>query len=123
MQEDVDRIFKKEFPKDAEVRLAGDAEVTLHVDKLRMVPGEQKNLPTSALGWEGGGDIAINMKESSGRVAAEPFFSVMGEFPPDAELVLLHGRTGKVRFKLESEPLVPRWIRRLGQLLQKRFQF
>jgi putative peptide zinc metalloprotease protein len=88
-----------------------------------VVPGEQMNLPTPALGWEGGGDVAINMRESSGRVAAEPFFSVIGQFQPDAGLTLLHGRTGKVRFELESEPLLPRWIRRLGQLLQKRFQF
>jgi len=123
MQEDVDRIFIKNAIPPAEVRLPGDASVVLKVEQLRVVPGEQKNLPTPALGWEGGGDIAINMKESSGRVAAEPFFSVIGQFPSDNELVLLHGRTGKVRFQLESEPLLPRWIRRLGQLLQKRFQF
>jgi putative peptide zinc metalloprotease protein len=122
MQEDVDRIFKREFPY-AEVRLPGDAEVTLKVENFRVVPGEQKNLPTSALGWEGGGDIAINTRESSGRVAAEPFFSVIGQFDERPDFTLLHGRTGKVRFKLESEPLLPRWIRRLGQLLQKRFHF
>jgi putative peptide zinc metalloprotease protein len=118
----VDRIFKREFPY-AEVRLPGDAEMTLKVENFRVVPGEQKNLPTSALGWEGGGDIAINTRESSGRVAAEPFFSVIGQFDERPDFTLLHGRTGKVRFKLESEPLLPRWIRRLGQLLQKRFHF
>lgn len=122
LQQDVDRIFKKPY-EIAEVRLPGDAEMTLNVEKFRVVPGEQKNLPTPALGWEGGGDIPINMKESSGRVAAEPFFAVIGQFQDNKDLMLLHGRTGKIRFKLESEPLVPRWLRRLGQLLQKRFQF
>lgn len=122
MQEDVDRIFRPEFPQ-AEVRLPGIAEVRLGVEKLRAVPGEQVNLPTPALGWEGGGDVAINMKERSGRVAAEPFFAVIGEFQHGGDVALLHGQTGKIRFKLENEPLVPRWIRRLGQLLQKRFQF
>ena len=36
--------------------------------------------------------------------------------------LLLDGRSGKIRFDLEPEPLLPRWIRRLRQLLQKRYQ-
>jgi hypothetical protein len=35
---------------------------------------------------------------------------------------LLHGRAGKIRFNLEPEPLLPRWLRRLQQLLQKRYR-
>ncbi|HEY1172066.1 MAG TPA: biotin/lipoyl-binding protein [Verrucomicrobiae bacterium] len=122
LQEDVDRIFRPEIPQ-AEVRLPGTAEMPLGVGKLRAIPGEQMNLPTPALGWQGGGDVAINTQERSGRMAAEPFFAVTGEFSETPEIALLHGQTGKIRFKLENEPLVPRWIRRLGQLLQKRFQF
>jgi hypothetical protein len=39
-----------------------------------------------------------------------------------ADLALLDGRSGKIRFDLEPEPLLPRWMRRLWQLLQKRYQ-
>jgi hypothetical protein len=37
-------------------------------------------------------------------------------------IALLHGRSGKIRFDLDPEPLLPRWLRRLYQLLQKRYQ-
>ena len=123
LQEDVDRIFQQKFPQ-AEVRLPGDADVVMKITEFRKVPGEQKTLPTAALGWGGGGDVAVSTKDNSGRTATEPFFSVIGQFEAkDEDVVLLHGRTGKVRFDLPSEPLIPRWFRRLGQLLQKRFQF
>ncbi len=122
LQEDVDRIFQQKFPQ-AEVRLPGDAEVLLKISDFRKVPGEQKTLPTAALGWGGGGDVAVSTKDNSGRTASEPFFSVIGQFQSEGDAVMLHGRTGKVRFDLPSEPLIPRWFRRLGQLLQKRFQF
>ena len=122
LQEDVNRIFQREFPQ-AEVRLPGEAGNLASVTQFRVVPGEQKTLPSPALGWASGGDVAVNLKDNSGQQAAEPFFSVVGQFQSVGEATLLHGRTGKVRFQLPSEPLLPRWFRRLGQMLQKRFQF
>jgi hypothetical protein len=38
------------------------------------------------------------------------------------DVALIHGRSGRIRFDLEPEPLLPRWLRRLWQLLQKRYQ-
>lgn len=122
LQEDVDRIFRHQLPG-TEVRLFGQVEEVLQVAELRVVPGEQRVLPSPALGWMAGGDVATNLRDKEGRTAAEPFFSVIGRVSPGAEAALLHGRTGKIRFKLEDQPLLPRWIRRLSQLLQKRFQF
>ncbi|MBI5775258.1 MAG: biotin/lipoyl-binding protein [Verrucomicrobia bacterium] len=122
LQEDVNRIFQREFPQ-AEVRLPGEAGKLASITQFRVVPGEQQTLPSPALGWAGGGDVAVNLKDQSGQKAVEPFFSVVGQFQSSGEVTLLHGRTGKVRFELPSEPLLPRWFRRLGQMLQKRFQF
>jgi hypothetical protein len=34
----------------------------------------------------------------------------------------MDGRIGEIRFDLPSEPLLPRWMRSLRQLLQKRYQ-
>lgn len=121
LQEDVDRIFRREYPR-AEVRLYGEVEDLIEIKDLRVVPGEQRVLPSPALGWQAGGDIATNMRDQHGREAAEPFFSVVGQVTPRSEVAFLHGLTGKVRFRLENEPLLPRWVRRLGQLLQKRFK-
>ena len=80
-------------------------------------------LPSPALGWAAGGEVPVMMNDDKqGNKAAEPFFEVQVEIPDEsAAVALLHGRTGKIRFDLESEPLLPRWLRRLWQLLQKRY--
>ncbi len=61
-------------------------------------------------------------QDAQGQHAAEPFFEVRVELQPAGDVALMHGRTGKVRFDLESEPLLGRGIRKLRQLLQKRYQ-
>jgi hypothetical protein len=48
-----------------------------------------------------------------------PFSNQFFRLQPAA---LLHGRSGKIRFDLDPEPLLPRWIRRVRQLLQQRYQ-
>ena len=121
LQEDADTLFGHEL-RGAEVRLPGEAAIKLPVRHWRIVPGEQQTLPSAALGWKGGGDVPVSMDDSHGNHAAEPFFIVICELEPPAGFILLDGRSGKVRFDLPSEPLLPRWWRRLRQLLQKRYQ-
>ena len=70
----------------------------------------------------GGGEVPVSAKDAQGRQTKEPFFEVRAQIPAAAEVALLHGRSGKIRFDLEPEPLLPRWIRRLLQLLQQRYQ-
>jgi len=120
-QEEVDRLFARRHDA-AEVRLFGQAGEVCRLHSLRFIPAEQYVLPTVALGWAGGGDIPVSRKDQQGRVTEEPFFSVIGQLtaPPDVQLV--HGRTGRVRFAIGNEPLLPRAIRKLQQLLQKRYQ-
>lgn len=121
LQEDVDRIFQRKFPF-AEVRFLGESEDIHRIEDLKVVSGSQTQLPSPALGWQGGGDVAVNLEDRSGRTTAEPFFLVTGQFPAASASSLLHGRTGVVRFQLPREPLMKRWIRSLRQLLQRRFQ-
>jgi hypothetical protein len=59
--------------------------------------------------------------DAQGLHAAEPFFEVRA-LVITSEAALVHGQAGKARFDLQPEPLLPRWIRRLHQLLQKRYQ-
>jgi len=54
--------------------------------------------------------------------SAEPFFEVRAEVPATPTVASLHGRSGKIRFERDWEPLLPRWIRSLRQLMQKRYQ-
>ena len=59
---------------------------------------------------------------SEGRAAREPFFEVRATLASDGSGTLRHGRSGVIRFDLPAEPLLPRWIRSLRQLLQRRYQ-
>ncbi len=107
----------------ASVRLAGQAATKLPVTAWRVIPGGQSILPSAALGWAGGGEIPVAEEgNEQGNKSAEPFFEVIGELGPARNVALLDGRSGKINFQMPAEPLLPRWIRSLWQLLQKRYQ-
>ena len=120
-QEDVDSLFARKMSS-AEVRLHGEAGKTIAVGHWKVIPGGQRTLPSPALGWKGGGEVPIAADDPHGTKAAEPFFQVLATLPSGGEVALLDGRSGKIRFDLQPEPLLPRWIRSLRQLLQKRYQ-
>ena len=121
LQADVNRLFTRQYPH-AEVRMHGQADVVMQIDRLRVVPAEQVSLPSPALGWGSGGEVPIAADDPQGRKAAEPFFAVRGSVLANTDVAVLHGRSGKIRFDLPPEPLLPRWINELRQLLQKRYQ-
>ena len=120
-QEDVDALFARTMPG-AEVRLIGQVSSVVKVNGWKVIPGEQRMLPSSALGWLGGGEVAVAPDDPQGRRTAEPFFEVRARLQSSPGVALLDGRSGKIRFDLKAEPLLPRWTRRLWQLLQKRYQ-
>jgi putative peptide zinc metalloprotease protein len=120
-EEDVDALFTPSI-SGAEVRLRGQAAQRIRIERWKVIPGEQQTLPSAALGWLGGGDVAVAPDDPQGRKAAEPFFKVLAKLPPQSTAALLDGRSGRIRFNLGSEPLLPRWIRRTWQMLQKRYQ-
>ncbi|MBM3879912.1 MAG: peptidase M50 [Verrucomicrobia bacterium] len=121
-QEEGDRLFAVALSR-AEVRLFGQAGQRLSVRSFQVIPGEQSRLPSAALGWLAGGSVAVKPDDPEGRQAAEPFFEVRAEMGSGAEgAALFHGRSGKIRFDLPDEALLPRWIRSLRQLLQRRYQ-
>lgn len=120
-QEDGDRVFSQAFPT-AEVRLPGEAGRRVSVSQVQVIPAERQRLPSPALGWQAGGPVATTARDPEGRQAVEPFFELRGDLAPGSGATLLHGRAGKIRLDLPNEPLLPRWIRTLRQLLQRRYQ-
>lgn len=118
-QEDVDRLFGQDLA--GEIRIVGQAHASIAASNIRVIPAEQQTLPSPALGWAGGGNVAVATDDTSGRRAAEPFFEVRADVPV-SDLSAIHGRAGSLRFELGSEPLLPRWTRSLRQLLQRRYQ-
>jgi len=120
-QEDVNGLFGRDI-RHAAVRLNGDAGTLIPVSAWRVIPGEQRMLPSAALGWKGGGDIPVAADDTSSSKTVEPFFEVVGKLDKSRQAPVLDGRSGKIRFALPPEPLLPRWTRDLWQLLQKRYQ-
>lgn len=120
-QQQVSRLFAGEV-KSSAVKLSGQSEITIPVLDYIKIPMEHTNLPSAALGWAGGGEVAIDTTDSRGIKAAEPFYELKARISLDTKASLLHGRSGRMMFTLEKAPLLRQWWRNLRQLVQKRYQ-
>ncbi|GAB0055859.1 hypothetical protein SIID45300_00157 [Candidatus Magnetaquicoccaceae bacterium FCR-1] len=106
-----------------EVRLRGQEEINLQAQATVVMPFEQGQLPSRALGMAGGGEIAVSNTDSSGLTAAESFFRIESvlSVDPQSHVRLAHGRVGTMRLTLSDRPLFAQWERKLRQLFQRRF--
>ena len=120
-QADVSELFAQGIRK-AEVKLAGQASVPMVVTEYATIPMEQTHLPSVALGYAGGGDIAIDTRDAQGVKTSEPYYQVRASVQSDPEVALMHGRSGRIRFSLAPKPLAWQGWRKLRQLVQKRYQ-
>ena len=123
-QDDASELFtgKKLY---SEVRLSGQANHVIDVHNYDVIPMEQRDLPSDALGWGAGGDIAINQPSGDGQGSpqtSEPFFEVKANISKLDDIIYYHGRSGKIRFTLPMKPLGLQGIHKLRQLIQKRYQ-
>jgi putative peptide zinc metalloprotease protein len=123
-QEQADIMFQKNF-QHAELRLSGQADATLALPKVTIIPFQSDRLPSTSLGWLGGGDIAVNTQEPSGTKATESFFLLQSEIPAEQcrGLTVLHGLSGTLRLQTPAQPLIRQAYRAVTQLVQKRYAF
>lgn len=120
-QEDVSRLFSG-TPRNVNIRLNGDAFKELNTENVQVIPTAQDKLPSSALGWHGGGDIETKTDGYSEQTA-EPVYLVRSALVDVQNQVLkMHGRSGKIRFDLGSTPLALQGIRKARQALQKYYR-
>lgn len=107
-----------------QVRLRGQSDVDLAVGDLVILPFERARLPSVALGWLGGGDLAVSTQDDRGDKAIEAFFEVRTSLLPetDDDLRLMHGLKGVLRIELPPRSLFRRASDSLRQLMQKRYQ-
>lgn len=125
-QEQADELFRHSGA-DAALRLAGQSEFTLAVPRYTLIPYQRDKLASSALGFAGGGEIAVKPNDQSGEVSAETFFEVRAALPETLEqqrrdgLTLLPGMSGILRIDLPGEPLYSQARKGLQQLFQKRY--
>ena len=120
-QDDAANLFAEEINK-AEVRIFGEAGENIDVSTYQIIPFQHEKLPSAALGWLGGGEVAVSMSDESGLQTAEPFFQIYAYLKAPHEATLMHGRSGKLRFTMNPKPLLYQWVSSLRQLLQRRYQ-
>jgi len=120
-QDEAANLFVDQIRK-VEVRLYGQGGTNLTVRSFQIIPFQHERLPSAALGWFGGGEVAVSVSDETGLQAAEPFFQIYANLRLDPSVTFLHGRAGKIRFSLPPEPLLVQWTRKIRQFLQKRYQ-
>ncbi|MBI1338205.1 MAG: hypothetical protein GC164_14770 [Phycisphaera sp.] len=82
----------------------------------------QTELPSAALGYRVGGNIAVSKDDRDGKTAVEPFTEVHIRPDPEAIKALRSGQRVVVRFDLGQRPLGVQWYRSILQTLQSRFR-
>jgi putative peptide zinc metalloprotease protein len=117
-QQDIDLV--RNATRGVEVRLAEHIADKVRASVKRVVPSASEQLPTAALGTQGGGQVAVDPGDKEGRKALQRYFQIDVELPP-AERALHVGARAYVRFDHGWEPLGFQWYRRARQLFLSRF--
>ncbi len=106
-------------------KLFGSTKYPLTLSDVKINPYKKEELPSAALGWLGGGDVAVSTSDRSGKKTTESFFEISGKLSAENEtsaLKLLHGRAGVLRLTLAPEPLALVAYRKFRQTMQKRYK-
>ena len=116
-QQDIDLV--RQSTERVDVRLAERlTEVTPALVK-RVVPSASDELPSPALGSQGGGEIAVDPTDQEGRRAVQKYFQVDVEL--DAEKRPVHiGGHAYIRFHHGWQPIGVQWYRSARQLFLSR---
>lgn len=120
-QKEISELFSQKTVS-TEIRLRGQSESQIKVKEFTVIPMEQNILPSPALGFMGGGEIEVNPGDSSGVKTTEPFYEVRSIVEKNPSTLLLHGRSGKIRFFLGYRSLLWQAWRSIRQLIQKHYQ-
>lgn len=103
-----------------QVRLAERVGEILTAQLQRVVPAAVKELPSAALGADGGGQVPMDPKDPKGLTAMQRMFLVDLVMPDEAHVINAGGRV-YVRFSHERLPLSDQWTRYFRQLFLTRF--
>lgn len=105
-----------------EIRVDGRASETYAGTIKQFLPAGQETLPSPALGYAGGGTMAISLHDTKGTRAAERFFEI--QVTPDAATAaaLLAGHRVVLRFEAARKPYLEQAWRWALQLFQRRFK-
>ena len=117
-QADIDLIRNR--TERVDVRLAERVAETIPATIIRVIPSATEQLPSTALGSGGGGQIATDPTDTKGVKTIQKLFELSLELASQSGVVNLGGRV-HVRFDHGWEPLMTQWYRRIRQLFLSRF--
>jgi putative peptide zinc metalloprotease protein len=116
-QQDIDLV--RETSRQIDVRLVERVGEVEHAVLTRVVPAASDQLPSPALGREGGGQVAVDPTDQQGKRMVQKLFEVDVEL--DAEQRPVHiGARAYVRFHHGWEPLGMQWYRTARQMFLSR---
>jgi putative peptide zinc metalloprotease protein len=105
--------------KEVQVRLIEHRARIDHGMITRAVPAASDQLPSPALGSQGGGQLALDPSDREGRRVIQRFFQVDVELPAEERRVHIGGRA-YIRFDHGWEPIAYQWYRNARQLFLSR---
>jgi putative peptide zinc metalloprotease protein len=121
LQEDTYHLFRSQNFAGS-IKLFGLVNEDIEVSKINIIPYEKQQLPSAALGWLGGGEIAIATDDSTGIKAKESFFEVRAKIVKNNNLNFYHGRTGILKINLDKMTIYERVKTATKQILQKHYK-
>ena len=104
-----------------EIRARKRPEVTITGTIERIYPAGQQILPSEALGYSVGGSMAVDMRDPSGKRAAEKFFEIRIRPQFNGSVCWRTGQRVVVRASLANKPLAAQLWHYARQLFQRRF--
>jgi len=117
-QNDIDLI--RHGIRGVQVRLADRLTEPMTAKVKRLVPAASEELPSAALGSEGGGLVPLDPHDPKGQKALKRLFQIDLELPAQHGLVNVGGRV-YVRFDHGWDSLLAQWYRQGRQLFLTRF--
>ncbi|MDE3226092.1 MAG: HlyD family efflux transporter periplasmic adaptor subunit [Nitrospirota bacterium] len=117
-QDDINLIQQR--TQRVDVRLAERLARPISADLQRLVPAASEQLPSPALGSEGGGLVPLDPSDTKGQKAAHTMFQVDLRLPTDVPVLNVGGRV-YIRFDHGWAPFGVQWVRTLRQLFLARF--
>jgi putative peptide zinc metalloprotease protein len=109
-QDDIELV--RERLEHVDVRLSSQMWEQIRVNIVRQVPAAKDQLPSAALGTEGGGTLMSDPRDQKGGKSMASVFQFDLELPEHAQQFQF-GTRAYVRFDHKPEPLVAQWYRRI----------
>ncbi len=115
-------LFDEAEPYRVAIRPVSLPGVVVRGENAVAIDAGQQVLPHAGLGVSGGGAVAVDQQDRSGRQTERAQFVVYVEPGPSDRWLPTPGERVHLRFRLSAKPLMVQWADRLHKLIQGRVQ-